>query len=62
MKVGRKGNLNVATEVTYSNILFKSWLTYFTYLTFIMSTDISSGTFFTYGWGEKSKGGHIGIP
>lgn len=54
MKAGRKGNLNVATEVICGYILFISHLTFCAYLIFLCELDISSGTFFAYGRGAKS--------
>lgn len=66
MKAGRKGNLNVATEVCDCELLFSwcfdfgigfLWLFMFAYC----QIGFSSGTFSSYGWGAKSKRGHFGV-
>ena len=65
VKAGRKGNLNVATEVMQENpelvIYFK---VNFVSLTFIMhfGSDTTSCTLSSYGRSPKSKRRHSGIP
>ena len=65
VKAGRKGNLNVATEVMQENpelvIYFK---VNFVSLTFIMhfGSDTTSRTLSSYGRSSKSKRRHSGIP
>lgn len=65
VKAGRKGNLNVATEVMQENpelvIYFK---VNFVSLTFIMhfGSDTTSRTLSSYGRSPKSKRRHSGIP
>jgi len=65
VKAGRKGNLNVATEVMQENpelvIYFK---VNFVCLTFIMhfGSDTTSRTLSSYGRSPKSKRRHSGIP
>ena len=66
MKAGRKGNLNVATEVAnWIVIIYKLWKEFVISMFLIASPldqGISSRAFSSYGWGAESKRGYFGVP